>query len=78
MDSILDSVKSWGDALGGLADKYLAYRQVETQNALTAAQLRYQQQAAQMAAQQQASTPAWLMPALLVGGGVVLFLALKK
>lgn len=77
MDSLLDSVGSWADTLGNIAGKYLDYRRVAQQDSLQAQQLQYEQRARLMA-QEQAQGQSWLMPALLIGGGLLLVLVLKK
>lgn len=79
MDSLFGS-GGWADGLSKIAGQYLDFRRVQTQDKLAADNLRYQQEAARLAAQQQqaSGSPAWLMPALLIGGGVVLVFVLLK
>lgn len=71
-------LSSFGDFLGKIGGIYTETRKIDAQNALITTQARYQSQADQAAAQQQASTSKWLIPVLLLGGGLVLVLVLKK
>lgn len=75
----MDELKSWSDILSGWGDKYLEFRRVQTQDAIQADRLRYEQEAARVSAAQAQQSQGWIMPALLIGGGVlVLFLVLKS
>lgn len=75
----MDELKGWADIIGDWGSKYLDYRRIESQDALAADRLRYEQQAALQSQQRQASASGWLMPALLIGGGlIVVVLLLKK
>lgn len=72
----------WADTLSNLAGKYLDYRRVESQDALSAQQAQYQAEAlrAQTAAAQESKATAsgWVMPALLIGGVVVALLLVRR
>lgn len=60
---------SWSDffsGAGGLFDKYAAYRNTRTTNALQA-----EGQARAAAAAKAGSVPAWVMPAVVLGGVAV-------
>lgn len=72
------SLAGFGDLLTKAAGIYKDVRAVDQQDALQANQLRYQQQAAEQAAAQQATQSKWLLPALLIGGGLVLVMVLRK
>lgn len=74
----MDELKGWAEILGDWGSKYLDYRRVESQDAIEANRLRYQQQA-ELQARQSSALPGWLLPTVLIGGAVVaVFLLLKK
>lgn len=69
----------WASALGGLADKYLDFRRVESQDALAAQDAMFKSDMLRAAQQSGQSTqPGWIMPALLVGGGLLVVMMLVR
>ena len=71
---------NWADALGNLAGKYLDYRRVESQDALVAqdAMFKADMLRAQAAAADESTQPGWIMPALLIGGGLLVVMLLVR
>lgn len=71
----------WAETLSTLAGKYLDYRRVESQDALAAQDAMFKADAerAKLAADQQAGmAPGWVMPAVLIGGGLLVVLLLVR
>jgi hypothetical protein len=67
----------WFNAVGGLADKYLDYRRVESLDAVNAQTARYKAEAERPAPKSE-PLPSWAVPAMLAGAGLLVVVLLAR